>query len=74
MSPLQFRIRDLRQAKGWSQARLAHEANTRQATISGLETGATRRIELDVLDRIARALGVTAEGLVERELPRRRGK
>jgi transcriptional regulator with XRE-family HTH domain len=74
MSPLQFRIRELRQAKGWSQARLADEAGTRQATISGLETGATQRVELDVLDRVAKALGVKTEELVERELPRRRGK
>jgi len=72
MSPLRFRIRELRQAKKWSQARLADEAKTRQATISGLETGATQRVELEVLDRVARALGVGAEDLIEQQRANKR--
>ena len=72
MSPLQFRIRELRAAKAWSQAELAERAGTRQATISGLETGQSSRVDLTVLDRIAKALGVTADALVIPAPPRKR--
>jgi putative transcriptional regulator len=71
MSPIQFRIRELREAKGWSQSRLAAEASTRQATISELETGTSRRIEIQLLERLAVALGVQPGELLVR-VPRRR--
>ena len=43
MTPIRLRIRELREAKGWSQAELAERAGTRQATISEYETGTTTR-------------------------------
>ncbi len=38
--------------------------NTRQATISDLETGETQRVELDLLDRIAKALRCKPKDLI----------
>lgn len=70
MSPLQFRIRELRLAREWSQEQLAEAARTSQSTISGLESGQNKRVDLEVIDRIAKALGVTAEELVVRETKR----
>lgn len=64
MSPLRFRIRELRTAAGLSQEQLAAKASTNQATISGLESGKNKRLDLDVLDRVARALGVTPTELI----------
>ncbi len=49
-----------------TQAELAERASTRQATISRLETGETRMVQLDVLDRIARALGCHPRDLIVR--------
>lgn len=73
MSPLRFRLRELRDSKGWSQARLADEAGTRQATISDIETGRARRVEIALMERLAIALGVEPGELIVREPKRRRG-
>jgi transcriptional regulator with XRE-family HTH domain len=74
MSPLVTRVRALRQERGWSQLRLADEAGVRQATISLLESGKVRRLDTEVLDRLAAALKVSPLELLadERPSPRRR--
>ncbi len=64
MTPLTVRIRELREAKAWSQRELARRAGIRQATVSQLETGQARRIDLDTLEKIARALGCPAGYLI----------
>jgi transcriptional regulator with XRE-family HTH domain len=64
--PLRLRIRELRDAKGWSQDELARRAQVRQATISNFERGKTRSVDLDVLDRIAAALRVDPAFLIVR--------
>jgi transcriptional regulator with XRE-family HTH domain len=64
--PLRLRIRELRDAKGWSQDELARRAQVRQATISNFERGKTRSVDLDVLDRIATALRVDPAFLIVR--------
>jgi transcriptional regulator with XRE-family HTH domain len=55
---LRLRVREIRQAIGWSQRQLAAKAGVRQATISSIERGEWRSIDLDVLDRLAHALNV----------------
>lgn len=67
MSPLHFRLLELRKAKGWSQARLADAAETRQATISDIENGRARRVEIALLERLAVALGVEPGELIVRK-------
>ena len=64
MTPIHLRVRELREAKGLSQAELAKSARVRQGTVSKIENDQTSRIDLDVLDRIATALGVDAAMLV----------
>ena len=58
------RIRGLRVAKGWSLDELAARCYLSPSTLSRLETG-HRRIALDQLAPIARALGSTLDQLVE---------
>ena len=52
------RIRGLRNAKDWSQERLAEEADLDRSYIAGIEVGA-RNPSLKSLERLASALGVS---------------
>ncbi|MEV0396101.1 helix-turn-helix transcriptional regulator [Polymorphospora rubra] len=58
------RIRGLRTARGWSLDELAARSYLSPSTLSRIETG-HRRIALDQLTPIARALGITLDQLVE---------
>jgi transcriptional regulator with XRE-family HTH domain len=58
------RIRGLRAARGWSLDDLAARSYLSPSTLSRIETG-HRRIALDQLTPIARALGITLDQLVE---------
>jgi transcriptional regulator with XRE-family HTH domain len=58
------RIRGLRTARGWSLDDLAARCYLSPSTLSRIETG-HRRIALDQLAPIARALGTTLDQLVE---------
>ncbi len=69
MTPLQFRIKELREARGLSQATLAEHVGVRQATINDLENGHSRRDTLALLERLADALGVEPGELFERRPP-----
>ncbi len=64
MTPIVLRIREYRLKCGLTQQELADRASTRQATISDLETGQTQRVELDLLDRIAKALRCKPKDLI----------
>ena len=70
---LTFNLKMHRERKGLSQAQLAKAVGVRQATISGLETGKTRRIDLDVLEKLATALGVKPAALLVKRTKRERG-
>ncbi|MGJ6967177.1 helix-turn-helix domain-containing protein [Streptosporangium sp. G11] len=63
-STVRMRIRSLRQARGWSLDNLAERAFLSPSTLSRIETG-HRRISLDQLTSLARALGVSLDQLVE---------
>ncbi|MEH0109764.1 XRE family transcriptional regulator [Tersicoccus sp. MR15.9] len=58
------RIRALRVAQGWSLEELAGRANLSQSTLSRIENG-QRRLALDSLVTLARALDTTLDQLVE---------
>ncbi|MEU9982879.1 helix-turn-helix transcriptional regulator [Streptomyces sp. NPDC050856] len=58
------RIRALRVAQGWSLEELATRAHVSQSTLSRIENG-QRRLALDQLVTLARALGTTLDQLVE---------
>ncbi|AZS21748.1 MULTISPECIES: helix-turn-helix domain-containing protein [unclassified Caulobacter] len=58
-------IRALRDDRDMAQDELAHLAEIHTTYLSGVETG-KRNITLNVLERIAKALGVAEEDLVRR--------
>jgi transcriptional regulator with XRE-family HTH domain len=60
------KIRELRQAKGWTQQLLADHAQVERSHLARLEE-ARREAGLRVLDRIAAALGVEIDELVKRD-------
>ena len=59
------RIRELRNAEGWSQERLAEQADLDRSYIAGIEVGA-RNPSLKALERLAAALSVRLSELFER--------
>lgn len=58
-------LRALRQANGLSQEELAHEAGIDRTYISALERN-VYNASIDVVDRLAQALGVEAAELLQR--------
>jgi transcriptional regulator with XRE-family HTH domain len=58
------RIRGLRMARGWSLDHLARRCQLSPSNLSRIETG-NRRLALDQLTAIAKALGTTLDQLVE---------
>ncbi len=64
MSPLTVRIRELRNGLGLSQAALAERAGVRKATVNRIENQRVTAIDLSVLEKLARALGVPAGVLI----------
>jgi transcriptional regulator with XRE-family HTH domain len=67
MSPkrLSVAIRRAREQKGLSQAQLAKLAKVAQGYISDLEAGSKKNPGIDVLKRLAKALGVPVTRLLE---------
>jgi transcriptional regulator with XRE-family HTH domain len=57
------RLRTLRQARGWTLDDLAARAHVSASTISRIETG-QRRLALDQLVTLSRALGITVDDLL----------
>lgn len=74
VSPISVTLRQARESAGLTQSQLAEKSDVRQATISELETGKIRRVDLSVLDRLCGALGVEPGDLLERSPVKRRGK
>ena len=58
-------LRALREQQGLSQLELAERADVSQGYISALEAGEKKNPGLDVLKRLARALGVPVTELLE---------
>ena len=60
-----LRVRQLREARGWSQEDLAEKADMHRTYVSGIERG-TRNPTLTVLARIAGGFGMTLDELLQR--------
>ena len=73
MTPIVLALKEAREAAGLTQMQLAEEVGVRQATISDLETGKSRRIDFDLLEKLGRVLGVDPAGLIVSE-PKKRGR
>ena len=63
------RVENLRRLRMWTQARLAREAGVSPTTVSGIETGKIGRPHFGTLGKLARALGVAAEELLDSREP-----
>ena len=75
MTPLQLRIAELRAVKGWTQDQLAEAADVSRVTVNRIESGRSRRVDLDVLEKLADALGVDPGYLIAKsttKMPRKR--
>src|ERR671910_222673 len=63
------RVENLRRLRMWTQARLAREARVSPTTVSGIETGKIGRPHFGTLGKLARALGVAPEELLDSREP-----
>ena len=66
------RVLLLRRREGLSQHALAAKAGVDVMTISRLESGKKKRLEIEPLARLAQALGVTTDHLLGRDTPPQR--
>jgi transcriptional regulator with XRE-family HTH domain len=64
VSPITLRLKPLRERAGLSQNELAKLAGVAQSTVSRIEAGTRRDIGLGVLERLAKALGVSPRSLL----------
>ena len=69
MSDIGERVRNVRRRRMWTQARLAREAGVSPTTISGIETGKIGRPHFGALTKLARALDVAPEELLDSREP-----
>ena len=63
------RVQNVRLMRMWTQARLAQEAGVSPTTVSGIETGKIERPHFGTLGKLARALGVAPEELLDSREP-----
>ena len=73
MSPIRLRVAELRQAKGWTQKELAERAGIARHTVMRVESETNRRLDFDVLEKLAAAFDVDAAYLIVTE-PKKRGR
>jgi transcriptional regulator with XRE-family HTH domain len=66
MTPLLIQIRPLREQRGWTQGELAARAGVTRATVNRLENGRPRSVDLDVLEKLGKALGVSPGLLISK--------
>lgn len=64
MTPIAVRLKEVRTARGLTQAALAEKAGVRRATVNRIENSRVTAIDLVVLEKLANALGVNASALI----------
>ncbi len=67
MNPIHVRLRELRDARGWTQLELADRAGVTRATVSRIEGGKVASLDLEVFDKLAKALDVHPAVLIDRK-------
>ena len=68
-APIGRRIRNLREGRGWNQARLAREAGLTPSAVSRVESGKRQAVLSETLRKIAGALGVSVDYLQGSDVP-----
>jgi transcriptional regulator with XRE-family HTH domain len=71
MTPILLRVKELREAKRWTQAELAERSQVPQPTISRIESGKTSGVDFGVLEKLAEALNTDAALLIVHQRPLR---
>ena len=66
MTTIGTRVRNIREAKGWTPAELAHAADLQESELLDLEDGTWRHVDHGTLGKIARALGCGVAALWRR--------
>ena len=77
MSPTRFRLQELIDRVGTTQAALSRKTGVSAATINRLCGNVTAQVSLETLDRLAAALGVEPGEILVRQSearPKRKGK
>jgi transcriptional regulator with XRE-family HTH domain len=74
MTPVRLRIREIREARGWSQSELSRRSGVSQPTISRWEAGEQEGITFAQLEALADALEVNAALLIHHEPAKRGGR
>lgn len=71
---IRLRVAELRGAKGWTQQELATAAGVSRATVMRVESAERppTRLDFDVLEKLADALGIEPGFLIVRIGPRKR--
>jgi len=69
MSDIGERVENIRRLRMWTQARLAQKSGVSPTTVSGIETGKIGRPHFGTLGKLARALGVAPEELLDSREP-----
>lgn len=72
VTPVKMRLKELREAKGWTQVQLAEHSGIDQGNISRIESGATKGVDFATLEKLADALDVDAGFLIVHERTKRR--
>lgn len=68
MTPIHLRIGEVRRQRGWTQIALAKSVGIKQAALSRLERRAiVRRLDVPLLEKIAKALAVPLSRLLKVE-------
>ena len=67
MTPIYIRLRETREARGWTQQQLADKAGVTRATVSRIEGGKVASLDLEVFDKLAKALEVHPAALIEKK-------
>ncbi len=65
VTPIRLRLKELRQAQNLSQKALAAASGVPQPTISRIESGGWPNVGLEIIEKLADALGVNASALIE---------
>ena len=61
---MEFNVKRLREAKGWTQAELSAASGVGRITISRLESGVLKETSAGTLMKLANALGCTMNDIV----------
>lgn len=71
---IRLRVKEFREAKGWTQQELATKAKINRVTVNRIESENNQRIDYGTLEKLANAFDVDPGFLIVREEARTRRK